>query len=199
MISYRLRKKWVVKVQLCLTKNTPKVQMCNFNVYEYSLSQDMLGTFSLLLFYENIFEFLGYLLYFLAISWHFSIKSSNIIADSNIFSFSLLLRLIKYFQVANVSEPFISKNQLDRFHISSWLAPCDIIGRVIIKSIFCICAKFVLCISIEDKTNIEISFSTIPRWIHSLANHDQVEVYWLLKYLINKEMSMTASGARISE
>ena len=87
------KKKWIFKVQLCLTrtKNIPKVQMCNFNVYEYSLSQDMLGTFSLLLFYENIFEFLGYLLYFLAISWHFSMKSSNIKDDGDIFNFGHLI------------------------------------------------------------------------------------------------------------
>ena len=46
---------------------------------------------------------------------------------NKMFYLSLLLRMIEYFQIVDLSVLVISKYQLNRFDIFCWFAPCDII------------------------------------------------------------------------
>ena len=69
----------------------------------------------------------------------------------------------------------VSKYQLDDADIFGWFAPCDKLGRIVIESIWCICTQLIICISVQNKTNIEISII-----IYSFTNTHHHKVNRLL-------------------
>ena len=82
----------------------------------------------------------------------------------------------------------VSKYQLDDADIFGWFAPRDKLGRIVIESIWCICTQLIIRVSVQNKTNIEISLG--KRWIiiRSFTNTHHHKVNRLLKEHLKVKM-----------